>query len=550
MSPLYRTLAAVAALATLTACGDDRSVNPVADIADVRANTTTNSSAITARYDLIVGQSVRIVPKTTTRVSRLRWTSANANVASVSSTGTVSARAAGISIVTAASNGVLENYEVVVVPPTVTSFSLQPKTGVTLNAGQTQQYATNTTWSDGQARPVSVTYTATGGTISSTGLFTAGNLAGTFMVIATCACTTPAIADTALVSVVVPQLTSLTVSPKSLSMNAGATQQFAVSAQWNTGATTVPPVTWSATGGSVSATGLYSAPTVSGTYRVIIAHTNGTIRDTAVVTVTSVTGSSTPTSSSLACPNEPAGQTAVLDRAFGSFPGAPMIGDLRSVGNRDTMTTPTAPLSPTSMALKIKAGTASGAGGILRTADDYTNNYTKAYSCVVFSQSENYQQHKNATKFFYPAQLTLDRTDWKRPFELSMRPVGDVTSGFFNFVLWTYAGGSGPTAFGENVNATPLQRGVWYRIETWAELGSPSTNYGTVRWWISTWNGTSWSAPVLRGDHTGTVYTTGPTHSGTWVSWMIDSYFGGSGGTPIPEDQYLRINRMRVSMSR
>lgn len=286
MSPLYRTLAAVAALATLTACGDDRSVNPVAEVADLRAATATTASTMTARYDLIVGQSVRIVPKTTTRTSRLRWTSANTKVASVSSTGTVNALAAGVAVVTAASNGVLESYEVVVVPPTVTSFSLQPKTGVTLNPGQTQQYATNTTWSDGQARPVSVTYTATGGTISSTGLFTAGNLAGTFMVIATCACTTPAIADTALVSVVVPQLTSLTVSPKTASVNAGATQQFAVTARWNTGATTVPPVTWSATGGSVSASGLYTAPTTAGTYRVIVAHTNGTVRDTATVTVT------------------------------------------------------------------------------------------------------------------------------------------------------------------------------------------------------------------------------------------------------------------------
>lgn len=288
MSPLYRTLAAVAALATLTACGDDRSVNPVADIADVRANTTTTAGAYTAHYDLLVGQTVRIVPKTTTRISRARWTTSSSAVASVSSTGSVTARTAGVAIITLSGSGVLETYEVAVTvppPPTVTSFSLQPKTGVTLSAGNTQQFATNTTWSDSQTRSTTVTYTATGGTISSTGLFTAGNVAGTFMVIATCSCTTPAIADTALVSVTVPQLTSLAVSPKTVSVNAGATQQFAVSANWNTGATTVPPVTWSATGGSVSATGLYTAPTAAGTYRVIVAHTNGTVRDTATVTV-------------------------------------------------------------------------------------------------------------------------------------------------------------------------------------------------------------------------------------------------------------------------
>lgn len=275
----------------LAACSSDRVINPMSDDPESVAVSATTASTITAHYDLTVGQSVKITPKSTTRTNRLRWTSTNTSVANVSSSGSVSARSVGLAVVTVSGNGVLESYEVdvsaIIAPPapTVTSFSLQPKTGVTLMVGQAQQFATNVTWSDNQVRTATVTYTATGGTISSTGLFTAGNVAGTFMVIATCACTSPAIADTALVSVTMPQLTSLTVSPKTASLNAGATQQFAVSALWNTGATTVPPVTWSATGGSVSATGLYTAPATAGTYRVIVAHTNGTVRDTAVVTV-------------------------------------------------------------------------------------------------------------------------------------------------------------------------------------------------------------------------------------------------------------------------
>jgi hypothetical protein len=105
------------------------------------------------------------------------------------------------------------------------------------------------------------------------------------MVVATCACTSPAIADTAFVNVTAPQLTKLTISPKTVSLAAGASQQFAVTASWNTGATTVPPVTWTASAGTVSSTGAYVAPSAAGTYQVIVAHTNGTVRDTAVVTV-------------------------------------------------------------------------------------------------------------------------------------------------------------------------------------------------------------------------------------------------------------------------
>ena len=170
---------------------------------------------------------------------------------------------------------------------TLTSFSLQPSAGVTLSSGQTQQFTTMQTWSDGNMRTSGVSYVATGGTITSTGLFTAGSAAGTFLVIATCSCTSPAIADTTAVTVQAPaQLTTLTISPDSVALSAGGSRQFLVTANWSTGATTVPPVTWSATGGTVSSSGAYVAPNTAGTYRVIVAHTGGTVRDTAVVTVT------------------------------------------------------------------------------------------------------------------------------------------------------------------------------------------------------------------------------------------------------------------------
>jgi hypothetical protein len=289
MLPLKRALIVLSA-AALAACGDDRSVNPVAEFVDGNGAAITTGGTLVAQYSLLVGQSVKIIPKTTTRTNRLRWSTLNSSIASVNSQGTVTARATGSTTVQVSGTGVLENYAITVTAPAaprVTSFSLQPKTGVSLTSGQSQQFAASATWSDGMQYPITVSYTATGGTISGTGLFTAGNLAGTFMVVATCACTSPAIADTAFVNITAPQLTKLTVSPKTVSLNAGASQQFAVTASWNTGATTVPPVTWTASGGTVSSTGAYVAPSTAGTYRVIVAHTNGTVRDTATVTVAS-----------------------------------------------------------------------------------------------------------------------------------------------------------------------------------------------------------------------------------------------------------------------
>lgn len=214
------------------------------------------------------------------------WSVLSSAAISVSSSGLVTALSAGTATVAATVDGVVgtRSITVTVPPPTVTSFAVTPKSGASLLSAQTRQFATATTWSDLASRAVTVSYTATGGTITNSGLFTAGQLAGTFMVIANCTCGR---VDTASVSVSVPaQLTSLTISPKTVSLTEGATSQFAATANWSTGATTLPPLTYSSTGGTVSSAGIFTAPSTSGTYKVIVAHSGGTLSDTAIITVT------------------------------------------------------------------------------------------------------------------------------------------------------------------------------------------------------------------------------------------------------------------------
>ena len=58
---------------------------------------------------------------------------------------------------------------------------------------------------------------------------------------------------------------AISVSPPAVSMSQGATQQFiaTVTGAFNT------TVTWSATGGTISSSGVYAAPATAGTFRVI-----------------------------------------------------------------------------------------------------------------------------------------------------------------------------------------------------------------------------------------------------------------------------------------
>ncbi|MHB1329216.1 MAG: autotransporter outer membrane beta-barrel domain-containing protein, partial [Gemmatimonadales bacterium] len=178
------------------------------------------------------------------------------------------------------SGSLADTTQVTVSAPTVTRVSLSPGTA-TLAQGATQQFQTSATWSDGASRSVAVTYTATGGTITVNGLYTAGRSAGTFLVVATCACGR---ADTSSVIISGPQpsptLTSVTISPASISIQAGATQPLSVVGRLTDGSTASAAVSWSATGGTITSGGVYTAGATAGTYRVIATVVGGLVADT------------------------------------------------------------------------------------------------------------------------------------------------------------------------------------------------------------------------------------------------------------------------------
>ena len=163
-----------------------------------------------------------------------------------------------------------DTVNVTIGSPFVTKVNLTPAS-VNLNAGATQQFSASAVWSDGVSRPVAVSYTAKGGTISVNGLYKAGTALGTYTVIATCSCGK---ADTSLVGITASNSTAtlqaVQISPTSVTLSPNGTKQFSVTAQWSDGSTTLPSVTYSATGGSISSSGLYTAPASSGSYTVTV----------------------------------------------------------------------------------------------------------------------------------------------------------------------------------------------------------------------------------------------------------------------------------------
>jgi hypothetical protein len=129
-----------------------------------------------------------------------------------------------------------------------------PPPTVTVPAGQVQQAFTVATNATNLAGSISVTITATAGTVTQTGNFTL-------------------------------QVISIAISPTALSLTANHSQQFTATV---TGASD-QTVTWSvqeAGGGSVTTSGLYTAPGTTGTFHVIAASAvDPTKKATAAVTV-------------------------------------------------------------------------------------------------------------------------------------------------------------------------------------------------------------------------------------------------------------------------
>ncbi|HEY8852428.1 MAG TPA: ice-binding family protein [Gemmatimonadaceae bacterium] len=171
----------------------------------------------------------------------------------------------------------------------ITSLTVTPAS-VTLAPGGTQQFTVVT--KDGNGKVITGTtptwaVVAGGGTISPTGLFTAGTTAGTFTNTVTVTCS--GITVTATVIVTPGALATITVTPNPGTMPINTTLQYtAVGRDANGNVVAITPV-WSVTagGGAIdAASGLFTAGAVTGTFTNTVRATSGAIFGTATAIVT------------------------------------------------------------------------------------------------------------------------------------------------------------------------------------------------------------------------------------------------------------------------
>ncbi|MDD5356571.1 MAG: PKD domain-containing protein [Candidatus Pacebacteria bacterium] len=204
---------------------------------------------------------------------------------------TAGSTAGGSFTVTATSGAVSGTATVTVgAVPILTTISVFPSSTLVATNG-TKQFTATAKDQFGVALSLQPTFTWSvtgGGTISSTGLFTAGSTSGGPY---TVAASSGGVSGTTTLSVIViPVLTTITVSPSNPTVQPGGTQQFTATGKDQNGSTLTsqPTFTWSVSGGgTMSASGLFTASaTAKGSYTVTA--TSGSVSGTASVSVPAV----------------------------------------------------------------------------------------------------------------------------------------------------------------------------------------------------------------------------------------------------------------------
>jgi Big-like domain-containing protein/polysaccharide lyase-like protein len=177
----------------------------------------------------------------------------------------------GITDPTLPSNSVVQ---VVIVPDTV---MLEPS--------QTQQFRAYGRTEAGDSGAITMTWSATDGAISSDGLYTASPFAGDYQV--TAALVGAPQAGHSVVHVrSTPVLAQVVVVPRSTALGTGASRRFSAYGRLSSDDSVPVSVTWSATGGGISSSGLYTAGLAPGGY--VVTASAGGITGTALLTITDV----------------------------------------------------------------------------------------------------------------------------------------------------------------------------------------------------------------------------------------------------------------------
>ena len=289
---ILRNFGVLAVLALLAACNKDMTAPESGTDSALQPSSL---QVVPRRITIETNQKVqfRSVPRLMGRrilVTQVDWA---ASGGTIHTDGTFSSSRAGTFKVVGRGRGhrQTDTSTVIVVPPSpdIVRIAVSPGSA-TLDTGATRAFTVTGYRSDSSTATVGVTWSATGGTIDPSGVYTAGPSGGAYRVIASNLEGT--LADTSGISInappppappPAPTLASVVMAPINVSLTAGGTKQFRAYGRNSVGDSVAVTVSFRATGGTITSGGLYTAGQTAGTFRVVA--TASGLADTAAVSV-------------------------------------------------------------------------------------------------------------------------------------------------------------------------------------------------------------------------------------------------------------------------
>ena len=549
-----RVTAVAAGSATITATSEGQSGTAAVSVTPVPVASVGVSPASAS---VGVGQTVQLTatPRDASgnalsgRV--VTWGSSNTAVATVNGSGLVTGVGAGSATITATSEGQSGSSTVSVAAP-VASVSVTPASA-SLTTGQTVQLTATPRDAGGNAltgRVVTWSSNNTSvATVNSTGRVTAV-AAGS----ATITATSEGRNGTSAITVTVPPVATVSVSPASTSVAVGGTVQLAVTLRDASGnVLSGRVVTWSSNATSVatvSVNGLVTALVIGSA--TVTATSEGQSGTAAISVVATAPGHA----------NQPAGFTPIFERLFNSLPGtagSDLVGSSvrESSSNLSIIADPSGPKGGNSLQMTFPTGLSGGdspsrwdfwgAAGPYAYTPKYNEVYIESY---LKCPSADFLNNQVGTKLWYmsyggdgsynlndsfmllgkyatpSAPMSSMSMDYHSA-EVDDRETSDPTQGSAQPRYENMGGGKKFTC-GDG----------WHRIEVYMNLGTPNNHNGILRVWIDGTKVTEYTN--LKYLDTDFSYTHGFYH-GEWTP-----VWGGSGPARTRSD-VLYLNYFYVS---
>ncbi len=311
-----------------------------------------------------------------------------------------------------------------------------------------------------------------------------------------------------------------------------------------------PAVTYSATGGSVNSSGLYTAGNTAGTFRVIAVQQGGTLADTASIAVASIpTGSACVAGVAGSYPNQPAGMTRVFEHDFAAIPN----GSNGAAGSNwlvedglsllGIVTDPSASGGdPNCLRTRFPSGQSSGDAPVTLTVDMTDGGSTRRtrqyFSLWFLVEGSNYENQAVGTKFGFFGSGDSDGGPLNQGF-LILRGTGTQQT-MTAMALEFWQQGPGPVSdrtLGRNVgsgNAATV--GAWHHLEIVMVANTIGSSDGEFHMWVDGSRTHQYSNVVYRSS----------AYPLAFRGWKWNPTWGGMGGTKTRND-YISFAHVYLS---